>query len=74
MSLIFIISKNNSIKEQHFAVPTALGGQYFNKTLLTGEINACEASLIFIMEYGASLICFMQFMSYYFHLFNFGSR
>ena len=74
MSLIFIISKNNSIKEQHFAVPTALGGQYFNITLLTGEINACEASLIFIMEYGASLMCFMQSMSYYFHLFNFGSR
>ena len=31
MSLIFIISKNIFIKEQHFTVPAASGGPYFNK-------------------------------------------
>ena len=64
MSLIFIISKNMSIKEQNFAVPTASGGPYFNKTLLTVERCTCAASLIFIREYGVSLICSMH---------NFGS-
>ena len=64
MSLIFIISKNISIKEQNFAVPAASGGPYFNKTLLTMELSTCAASLTFIMEYGVSLICSMH---------NFGS-
>ena len=64
MSLIFIMSKNISIKEQNFAVPAASGGPYFNKTLLTVELSTCAASLTFIMEYGVSLICSMH---------NFGS-
>ena len=37
MSLIFFISKNISIKEQNFAVPTASGGTYFD-TLLTWSL------------------------------------
>ena len=32
MSLIFIILKNISIKEQNFAVPAASDGPHFNKT------------------------------------------
>ena len=64
MSLIFIMSKNISIKEQNFAVPAASGGPYFNKTLLTVERSTCAASLIFIREYGVSLTCSMH---------NFGS-
>ena len=45
MSLMFIISKKISIKEQNFAVPSTSGGPYFNKTLLTVELNTCAASL-----------------------------
>ena len=55
MSLITIISKNISIKKQHFAVPAASGGPHFNGTLLTVERSICVASLIFIIEYGVSL-------------------
>ena len=57
MSLIFIISKDISIKEQNFGVPAASGVTYFNKALLAMELNICAASLTFFMEYGVSLIC-----------------
>ena len=57
MSLIFIISKNISIKEQNFAVQVDSGVTYFNKALLAMELNICAASLTFVMEYGVSLIC-----------------
>ena len=60
MSLIFIISKKISIKEQNFAVPAASDGPYFNITLLTVELSTCAASLTFIMDYGVSLICPMH--------------
>ena len=30
--------EKHTIKEQNFAVPAALGGSYFNKTLLTVEL------------------------------------
>ena len=53
MSLILIVSKNISIKEQYFAVLAASGGSYFNKTLLTVELSTCAASLTFIMKYGS---------------------
>ena len=59
--LIFIISKNIFIKEQSFAVPADSGVTYFNKTLLTMELNICAASLTFIMEYGVSFICSMHY-------------
>ena len=61
---ILIISKNVFIKEQNFAVPAALGGLYFNKTLLTVKLITFAARVAFIIEYGVSLICFMH---------NFGS-
>ena len=59
MSLIFIISKNiHQITK--FAISAALGGPYFNKTLLTVKLSTCAASLTFIMECSVSLICSMH--------------
>ena len=52
--------ENISIKEPNSAVPTALGGPYFNKLLPAMERKTCAASLTFIVEYGVSLICFMH--------------
>ena len=60
MSLISILLKNISIKEQNFTVPAASGGTYFKNTLLAVEIITCKASLTFIMEYGVTLICSMH--------------
>ena len=48
------------IKVQSFVVPADSGVTYFNKTLLTVELNICAASLTFIMEYGVSFICSMH--------------
>ena len=63
--LILIISKNISIKVQSFAVPADSGVTYFNKTLLTVELNVCAASLTFFMEYSVSSICFMHDLEVY---------
>ena len=49
MFVIFIISKDVSIKEQNFAVPAASGSLYFNKTLLTVELIAFAARLALVL-------------------------
>ena len=57
MSLLLIIAKSLSIKQQNFSVPAASGYPYFKNALLTVKLGACAASLTFIMECGVSLTC-----------------
>ena len=50
-------AKKEYIKEQNWEAPLASRGPYWNKVLLTIDLNTAVASFTFIAVYGANIIC-----------------